>query len=305
MNAQSPAPAARPLPLKPKWIAVGLFLLVTYLLLRPWLVERYGWDLPGFTNVASKSGASTPDKTTSQRPRIEKNRPVEVPVAPEQGEPVIEGEEQDKQVASTHSQPTDNSLPTNAPKATAPEVAPQPRTTSETEPDKPATSPVAKSSSKPATTPGPTQANSSKSPTNSPSAKPQAAAPKPGWKGLKSIGRGKFESPAGLVYDQYRIDHVMEHTEDNTDKPSHGVFDVTTQDEVLAIVDEAFDLTKKRGPPQVVTEDEGDRTAYTVNLNRKVGRAGGQSGARRRNPPLQKIKIVVEDTRVITAFPTN
>ena len=54
-----------------------------------------------------------------------------------------------------------------------------------------------------------------------------------------------------------------------------------------------------------MTEDEGDRTAYTVNLNRKVGRAGGQSGARRRNPPLQKVKIVVEESRVITAYPTN
>jgi hypothetical protein len=97
----------------------------------------------------------------------------------------------------------------------------------------------------------------------------------------------------------------MEHTRDNAEKPSHGVFDVTTQDEVLALIDEAFDLTRKRGPPQVVTEEEGDRTAYTVNLNRKVGHAGGQSGARRRKPPLQKVKIVVEETRVITAYPTN
>ena len=125
------------------------------------------------------------------------------------------------------------------------------------------------------------------------------------WRALKPIGRGKFESTAGLVYDQYRIDHVMEHSRDNTEKPSHGVFAAGTQDEVLALVDEAYELAQKRGPPQVIIEDEGDRTTYTVNMNRQVGRAGGQSGARRRNPPLKMVKIVLEGTSVITAYPTN
>lgn len=260
-------------------MAVGVVLLVVYLLLRPWLVERYGWDLPGFTDAKSKGAAHAPDESTSRRQRIEKNRPVDVSVTPEQGEDATGTKATDDHVADRQDLP------------------------------QPPNDPVAKSADAPTSPTGPASqppANHSQPKNTAPAEKPSpAAAPKPVWKGLHSIGRGKFESPAGLIYDQYRINHVMEHTRDNTDKPSHGVFDVTTQDEVLALIDEAFDLTKKRGPPQVVTEDEGDRTAYTVNLNRKVGQAGGQSGARRRNPPLQKVKIVVEDTRVITAFPTN
>lgn len=279
LNAPSSGPSRRPLPLKPGWVAVGCILLVGYLLLRPWLVERYGWDLPGFTDAKSKGAAHAPDAATSRRERIEKNRPVDVPITPEQEEDSAGVTKTEDQIAGRHDQPN----------------SPGDR--------------VAKSSGSPVPPAAPTSqppASQSKPKNTTPAEKPSpAGTSKPAWKGLHSIGRGKFESPAGLVYDQYRIDHVMEHARDNTDKPSHGVFDVTTQDEVLALIDEAFGITKERGPPQVVTEDEGDRTAYTVNLNRKVGRAGGQSGARRRNPPLQKVKIVVEESRVITAYPTN
>lgn len=284
MNSPHSVPATRPLPLKPKWIAAGLFLLVVYLLLRPWLMERYGWDLPGLTDVKPKPGASAPDGSADKQSRGSKNRPVDVPVVLEQEEPEPHA---DKPVASSGRRPSSGTATINEP-----QVAPSDPATV-----KPAGKPAA-----PSATP---TVNTSKPKSSASSAKPPATASKSEWKGLKSISRGKFESPAGLVYDQYRIDHVMEHTRDNTDKPSHGVFESTTQDEVLSLIDEAFELTKKRGPPQVVTEDEGDRTAYTVNLNRQVGRAGGQSGARRRNPPLQKIKIVVEETRVITAYPTN
>jgi len=260
-------------------MAVGIVLLVVYLLLRPWLVERYGWDLPGFTDVKSKGAAYAPDEASSRRQRSDKNRPVDVPVASEPDVNSVKPEETDHQISNRQ----------NLPQASG--------------------DPVAKSADSPTPPTGPASqppANQSKPKNTAPAERPSpAGTPKSAWKGLRSIGRGKFESPAGLVYDQYRIDHVMEHTRDNTDKPSHGVFDATTQDEVLALIDEAFDLARKRGPPQVVTEDEGDRTAYTVNLNRKVGRAGGQNGTRRRNPPLQKVKIVVEETRVITAYPTN
>ena len=279
MNAPSSVPSSRPLPVKPRWMAVGIVLLVVYLLLRPWLVERYGWDLPGFTDVKSKGAAHAPDETSSRRQRSDKNRPVDVPVASEPDVDSVEPEETDHQISNRQ----------NLPQASG--------------------DPVAKSAGSPTPPTGPASqppADHSKPKNTAPAERPSpAGTSKPAWKGLRSIGRGKFESPAGLVYDQYRIDHVLEHTRDNTDKPSHGVFDATTQDEVLALIDEAFDLARKRGPPQVVTEEEGDRTAYTVNLNRKVGRAGGQSGARRRKPPLQKVKIVVEETRVITAYPTN
>jgi hypothetical protein len=133
---------------------------------------------------------------------------------------------------------------------------------------------------------------------------PAAEPEKPKLGVLKPAGRDRFESTAGLVYSQYRIDHVMEHARDIPDKPTHGVFE-GSRDEILALIDEAYQLSQKRGPPQVVIEDEGDRTTYTVNLNRKIGHGGGQSGARRRNPPLKMVKIVLEGDEVITAFPTD
>lgn len=329
MNVPNPALPTRPLPLKPQWIAAGVLLVVLYLLLRPWLVERFGLVLPGFTDVAPKAEVTAPDTTAEARKASDKNRPVDVPVIPEQTETVTNDE-----VATSDSSPTEptvvpppeaTSRSTNAPRASSP---PKPDSNPSVARRDPSTgslqkSPAAQSEPRPGTakatppkptpppakTPAPptvaTQNSKPKPKPGTPAGSPPATPEKSSLGVLKPTGRGRFESTAGLVYDQYRIDHVMEHSHDNTDKPSHGVFDAGTQDEVLALVDEAFQLAQKRGPPDVIIEDEGDRTTYRVNMNRKVGHAGGQSGARRRNPPLKMVKIVLEGDRVITAFPTN
>lgn len=325
MNAPNPSVPTRPLPLKPQWIAAGVLLVVVYLLLRPWLVERYGLALPGFTDVFPQTEVAAPSTTTKTRKAPDKNRPVDVSVIPEQTEPVI-----DEEVATTDSGSSDpGSVPTleSPPPSTRSPDAPTPQ-----RPDsKPSvagrdasTGPL-KKSSPPRTNPPPGTAKATTPKTSQTPVRPSVATQKPKPKTepgfpstnspvtpqkstlgvLKPTGRGRFESTAGLVYDQYRIDHVMEHSHDNTDKPSHGVFEIGTQDEILALVDEAYQLAEKRGPPDVIIADEGDRTTYTVNMNRKVGHAGGQSGARRRNPPLKMVKIVLEGDRVITAFPTN
>ena len=76
MNAPNSALPTGPLPLKPKWIAAGVLLLVVYLLLRPWLVERFGLDLPGFTDVQPKTGAH------AQRAHIASNTNGETEIAP-------------------------------------------------------------------------------------------------------------------------------------------------------------------------------------------------------------------------------
>jgi hypothetical protein len=126
---------------------------------------------------------------------------------------------------------------------------------------------------------------------------------------LREVRKDVLVSTAGLVYrrgsvDGHRLDHVMEHSKDRTDKPVHGVF-VGTQDEILAVIDEGYLLAKKRGPPQVKKEIEGDRTSYLINMNRKIGYLGGQVGQRKNHPPCRLLQLVLEEDEVITAFPTD
>ncbi len=322
VNAPNPALPTRPLALKPKWIAAACLLLVMYVLLRPWLVERFGLDLPGFTDLKppAQAPASDPAKTAQQKK--EKNRPIEVPVIPEQSEPVVP-EESVAQSETPVARPTgDTPRPKNGgtssrPSTTIPPKSSKPpgvasggtssKTTSpKADPTKPPLAkPTTNVASQPATPPLPNKTTSPPpKPTRPTTTTPPAEPEQPKLGVLTPAGRGRFESTAGLVYSQYRIDHVMEHSRDDPDKPSHGVFD-GAKDEIFALIDEAYELAKKKGPPQVVIADEGDRTTYTVNLNRKIGHGGGQSGNRRRNPPLKFVKIVLEGDEVITAFPTD
>lgn len=134
----------------------------------------------------------------------------------------------------------------------------------------------------------------------------------PEWGKLKEIRNNVFESTAGLVYrsgsaDGHRLKHVMQHAKDNTSKPVHGVFVGEGDREiVLAMIDEAFDKTKKNGNKDVRKEGQGERVVFTVNMKRPVGFMGGQEGERRGNPECRFIRIVLErDNEVISAFPTN
>lgn len=134
----------------------------------------------------------------------------------------------------------------------------------------------------------------------------------PEWGKLKEIRNNVFESTAGLVYrsgsaDGHRLKHVMQHAKDNTSKPVHGVFVGEGDREiVLAMIDEAFDKTKKNSNKDVRKEEEGERVVFTVNMKRPVGFMGGQEGERRGNPECRFIRIVLEnDNEVISAFPTN
>ncbi|RLS53665.1 MAG: hypothetical protein DWH91_13810 [Planctomycetota bacterium] len=126
---------------------------------------------------------------------------------------------------------------------------------------------------------------------------------------LKPLGRDVYQSTAGLIYrpgseEGHRIDHIMHHARDDLDKPVHGVFD-GDKEQILMVIDEAWQIARKNGPPQVRLEEQGDRTTYTVMMNRQIGFKGGQAGQRQRNPALKRIKLVLEGHDVITAYPTE
>ena len=313
VNTPHPVLPTRPLAIQPKWIVAACLLLVAYLLLRPWLVERFGLDLPGFTDAKPKVEAPGSATSTTAPTKPDKHRPIEVPVIPEPSEPIVtEATPREATPAPdrTGKKPTPpKTSVTQTEKPVAPRTGNSPQTGNGGSGSKVTPANLPKPATTTSTQPGqpPTTTKTTPPKTGTPrpnSTTPPAQPEKPKLGVLKPAGRDRYESTAGLVYSQYRIDHVMEHSRDNPDKPSHGVFE-GTKDEILALIDEAYELAKKKGPPQVVIEDEGDRTTYTVNLNRKIGHGGGQSGARRRNPPLKMVKIVLEGETVVTAYPTD
>lgn len=151
-----------------------------------------------------------------------------------------------------------------------------------------------------------------KTATNPDASKPAAKTPpkkgdQPPLGELTEIRRNVFKSTAGLIYGPgseqgHRIKHVMRHAEDDPDRPVHGVFE-GDQKTVLALIDEAYLLAQKRGPPDVRKESQDDRTVYTIDLRRRIGYVGGQRGARSKHPAAKKLKLILEDDRVITAYP--
>ena len=126
---------------------------------------------------------------------------------------------------------------------------------------------------------------------------------------LREIRDYVFESTAGLLYvkgsaDGHRLKHVMQHAKDDLSKPKHGVFE-GDRDQILAVIDEAYEKTKKGGKDVRKSEQDG-RTVYIVNLGRKIGYVGGSSGERSGNPDCRYVQLVLEDENVvITAYPTR
>src|SRR5262249_8039320 len=124
---------------------------------------------------------------------------------------------------------------------------------------------------------------------------------------LRSVGVSTWESTAGLRYELgsaqgNRVLHVLEHAVDNPLRAGeHGVFDAGRKG-ALSLVDEGY-LEVLEGGANVITEQQGIRTVYHVDMGRPVGYVGGQAGASMGYPVASRIRIVLEGRNVITAFP--
>jgi hypothetical protein len=127
------------------------------------------------------------------------------------------------------------------------------------------------------------------------------------WGGLEDIGGGVKQSPAGLQYapegaEGHRLEHVLRHGQDQPQRSGrHGVFD-GTRDEVLATIDEAYKIAKS-GSSRCQSRREGKRTVHEVDMQQRIGYVGGQTGKRLGHPAATHIRLVLEDNRVITAYP--
>ncbi|TWT95967.1 hypothetical protein Pla108_30450 [Botrimarina colliarenosi] len=124
---------------------------------------------------------------------------------------------------------------------------------------------------------------------------------------LTEIGRDTYRSAAGLRYTRgsrhgTRLEHLMSHAHDDPDRVGqHGVFDSDDQATVVRLVDEAYQ--QALAGVNTHTEREGEQTVYDINMGRRIGYVGGQSGNRRGKPAAMHLRLVVQGDRLITAFP--
>lgn len=124
---------------------------------------------------------------------------------------------------------------------------------------------------------------------------------------LKELGRGRFESPAGLIYGRgseegHRLLHIARHLEDQPDRPgSHGVFEGSMR-EFLEAIDDGY-LRARRKAKGTKSRGEDSETVYEAPFEKTIGYLGGEDGKRKRNPPLKRLRIVVREKTLITAFP--
>lgn len=124
---------------------------------------------------------------------------------------------------------------------------------------------------------------------------------------LKSIGRDRYESPAGLIYapgseEGHRLAHIARHLEDQPDRPgSHGVFDGDMASFLIAI-DDAYKRARGHAKGTKSRVEEG-MTIIEAPFDQTIGYLGGSEGARKKNPKLKKMRLVVRDRNLITAFP--
>jgi hypothetical protein len=123
---------------------------------------------------------------------------------------------------------------------------------------------------------------------------------------LVDQGNDRFRSPEGLLYvrgsqEGHRLKHLERHTVDDPGRPGrHGVFDGGMQGALMTI-DKAY--RKAKTGVQTSVEEEDGRTIYTVDMGTRVGFVGGSEGQRRRNPMARRVRLVLEQNRVITAYP--
>ncbi len=123
---------------------------------------------------------------------------------------------------------------------------------------------------------------------------------------LKDLGGERYQSPAGLLYTRggaegHRLDHLERHTQDDPSRPGkHGVFDGGMEG-ALKTIDRAYERAKT-GQKTTKELDQG-RTVYTVDLGSRVGYIGGRDGNRQHQPMARRVRIVLDENRVITAFP--
>lgn len=267
-----------------------------YAIAQPKLNERYGWDLPGL------SGANPPAAGTGAPAQASPTRAAPAPAAPAPAPgprtPLPAPQEARPNAARPDGVALDGDAKRNTesplrPVATAKNV-PGSRDLSAREPQP--------------RQPQPREASSRESNVLE-SRDPRGSRDSSGGRlygMLADQGNERYLSPAGLLYTRgsqegHRLKHLERHIEDDPSRPgSHGVFDGGMEG-ALAAIDLAY--TRAKSGVKTTVEEEDGRTIYTVDLGKRIGYIGGSEGRRRKNPMARRLRLVIDQNRVITAYP--
>jgi hypothetical protein len=249
-----------------KWAVAIIAALIVYVLLQPRLNQWFGWNLP---SVASLTG-DEPTKATPNKDADAKSSSASKSSKSQAATDVPEMESKTSEQKST-----------DIPKPTS-------------EPNNPSgKSKASSNATESSKTSG--SATTSKSPSQSIEDY------------LKEVGKNRFESPAGLIYkpgseEGHRLKHIERHLKDMPDRPgSHGVFDGSMVEFLIAI-DDTVTRAKRKLKGTTMKEDDG-AMVYEASFDKPIGFLGGETGKRKKNPKVKKMKVVVRDDAVITAFP--
>lgn len=274
-----------------------------YAIAQPKLNERYGWDLPGLSG-ANPPAAGTGAPSQTRPAQVNPTRAAPAPVAP---------------------------APAPAPGPRTPLPAPQEARPNAARPDGVALDGDAKRNTESPLRPVATAKNASPSRDFSSRESPQRESqPREAssreanvlesrdprgsrdssggrlYGMLADQGNERYLSPAGLLYTRgsqegHRLKHLERHIEDDPSRPgSHGVFDGGMEG-ALAAIDLAY--TRAKSGVKTTVEEEDGRTIYTVDLGKRIGYIGGSEGRRRKNPMARRLRLVIDQNRVITAYP--
>lgn len=124
---------------------------------------------------------------------------------------------------------------------------------------------------------------------------------------LREVRSQEFVSPAGLRYTRgseegHRLYHLARHLEDQPDRPGkHGVFTADMR-QVLLWLDEAYTRSKAKARGTSVRQED-NRTIIETSFDRHLGYIGGREGGRINNPKTKRLRLILDNDRVITAFP--
>ncbi|MEQ1830529.1 MAG: hypothetical protein ABL921_31525 [Pirellula sp.] len=262
-----------------KWAVALVVALIGYVLLQPRLNQWFGWSLPSIASLVGDE-KPTPKKETirEQEADIEASRTTKGSPNKTASETEIDSDQPEVEAnANARSDSTGTKSTTKNSEASSKASSPTSANNTSKEIRKP-----------------PAQGAGEDSSTEAASV-------------LTKVGQDRYESPAGLVYGRgseegHRLKHVARHLEDQPNRPgSHGVF-TGSMEEFLIAIDDAFTRAKRGAKGTKKTDEEG-RTVYIASFEKPIGFLGGESGKRKRNPPLKRLQVVVERNAVITAFP--
>jgi hypothetical protein len=275
MNRRQPHNRQHHSKLTPKWILILIGLAVLYMLLQPLANRQLGWNLPSLVSLL-------PDQVVNQ-PNAGEPNVGDSDVGPRSPRDANKASKQLPQASntkpsstSTEKRPSEN---TSAPQPPLPDVNLLPT----------ASKPPSK------------RANDNAD--NNEIADNQVL-----LHGLlRQLGREEYASPAGLRYtsgsaEGHRLQHLARHLEDQPDRSGrHGVF-AGDMEQFLKSIDLTYTRANER-KPRTSMKREDERTIYEMTFDQPIGYIGGREGARLKRPRTDKLRLVTEQDRVITAFP--